>query len=295
MLNTYYNPVRTYHGVGSLSVLPQLVNGLNPQKILLLIWDESVLENRYIKETAAAFADILTIKTFAWSNPEMFQLYEIYNETKNENYELVIAVGGGSVLDVGKSLCCLYAQTVESLEAMRTMIADKTYSKPQCKWIGIPTTAGTGSEVTCWATVWDSEHNKKYSVDTQDNYAYAAVIDPVLASSMPVKLAVSSALDAVCHAAESYWAKASNTVSRAAALSAIKIIMDNIDGLLCGKEEAHDAMAHGSMLAGLAFSNTRTTACHSISYPLTMKYHIPHGVAVSMLFGTCYAFKPAVY
>lgn len=124
---------------------------------------------------------------------------------------------------------------------------------------------------------------QKYSVDTQDNYAYAAVIDPVLASSMPVKLAVSSALDAVCHAAESYWAKASNTVSRAAALAAIKIIMENIDGLLCGKEEAHDAMAQGSMLAGLAFSNTRTTACHSISYPLTMKYHIPHGVAVSML------------
>ena len=124
---------------------------------------------------------------------------------------------------------------------------------------------------------------QKYSVDTQDNYAYAAVIDPVLASSMPVKLAVSSALDAVCHAAESYWAKAGNTVSRAAALSAIKVIMDNIEGLLCGKEEAHDAMAQGSMLAGLAFSNTRTTACHSISYPLTMKYHIPHGVAVSML------------
>ena len=91
----------------------------------------------------------------------MFQLYEIYNETKNENYELVIAVGGGSVLDVGKSLCCLYAKPVDSLEAMRNMIAAKTYSKPHCKWIGIPTTAGTGSEVTCWATVWDSEHNKK--------------------------------------------------------------------------------------------------------------------------------------
>lgn len=282
-MNTYYNPVRSYQGVGSLAVLPQLVKELNPARVLFLIWDESVLNNRYIKETADAFKDIITVKTFAWSNPEMFQLYEIYNETRHGNFELVIAVGGGSVLDVGKSLCCMYAQPVNSLEAMRNMIAGKSYHKPYCKWIGVPTTAGTGSEVTCWATVWDSEHNKKYSVDTQDNYAYAAVIDPVLASSMPVKLAVSSALDAVCHATESYWAKASNTVSRAHALAAIKIIMDNIDGLLCGKEEAHDAMAQGSMLAGLAFSNTRTTACHSISYPLTMKYHVPHGVAVSML------------
>lgn len=282
-MNTYYNPVRTYQGVGSLAVLPQLVRGLNPQKILLLVWDGSVLENRYIKETAAEFKDILTVRTFASSNPEMYELYEVYSETKTENYELVIAVGGGSVLDVGKSLCCLYASSVNSVEEMRSLISDKAYNKPACKWIGVPTTAGTGSEVTCWATVWDSEHNKKYSVDTQDNYAYAAVVDPVLASTMPVKLAVSSALDAVCHAAESYWAKASNTVSRAHALAAIKIVMDNIEGLLCGKEEAHDAMAQGSMLAGLAFSNTRTTACHSISYPLTMKYHIPHGVAVSML------------
>lgn len=282
-MNIYYNPVRTYQGAGSLAVLPQLIEKLAPAKILLLIWDERVLQNRYLKETAAAYADRLQIKTFAWSNPEMFQLYEMYNETKNGGFELIIAVGGGSVLDVGKALCCLYAQPVASPEELRRLIAGKTYTKPSCRWIGVPTTAGTGSEVTCWATVWDSEHNKKYSVDTEENYAYAAVVDPVLAASMPVRLAVSSALDAVCHAAESYWAKASNAVSRAHALAAIKIIMANMNGLLCGKEEAHNAMAVGSMLAGLAFSNTRTTACHSISYPLTMKYHIPHGVAVSML------------
>ena len=99
----------------------------------------------------------------------MFQLYEIYNETKNENYELVIAVGGGSVLDVGKSLCCLYAKPVDSLEAMRQYDCRKNLQQTALQVIGVPTTAGTGSEVTCWATVWDSEHNKKYSVDTQDN------------------------------------------------------------------------------------------------------------------------------
>ena len=125
-MNTYYNPVRTYQGVGSLSVLPQLVNGLNPKKILLLIWDESVLENRYIKETAAAFADILTVKTFAWSNPEMFQLYEIYNETKNENYELVIAVGGGSAMDTAKLASILYG--VEGVKNCHLLTPDEDVS-----------------------------------------------------------------------------------------------------------------------------------------------------------------------
>ena len=100
---------------------------------------------------------------------------------------------------------------------------------------------------------------------------------------MPLKLAVSSALDAAAHAVESYWAEGTNCVARALALQAIRMIMGNLDGLFEGKAEAHDAMAKGSMLAGLAFSNTKTTACHSISYPLTMRYHIPHGAAVSML------------
>lgn len=282
-MNKYYNPVRVLQGKNSLENLSELVQELGSKKILLLVWDESVLQNYNLQCFAAAHSEQLIIKSFAYSNPEVEQLYAVYEETKNMGIDLIIPVGGGSVLDVGKSLCCLYGSSISSADELRSLIADKAYNQPSCKWIGVPTTAGTGSEVTCWATVWDSKNGKKYSVDTNKNYAYAAIVDPVLASSMPVKLAVSSALDAVCHAAESYWAKASNVVSRAEALAAIKIIMDNIDGLLCGKECAHDKMAQGSMLAGMAFSNTRTTACHSISYPLTMKYHIPHGVAVSIL------------
>lgn len=141
--------------------------------------------------------------------------------------------------------------------------------------------------MTCWATIWDSPHNVKYSIDSPENYAYAAVVDPQLAATMPLGLAVSSALDAAAHAAESYWANTANVVSRALALDAIRTIMGHMDLLLTdsANPEAHDQMAKRSMLAGLAFSNTRTTACHSISYPLTMRYHIPHGVAVSLLLG----------
>ena len=288
-MNCYYNPVRTYLGYGSLDQLSTLAQECaSPEAtILLLVWNESVLEVPQIAEFAAKEHNRLVVQPFTASNPELTQLYEMYCRTRMLNVGLVIAIGGGSVLDVGKSLCCLYGREIPSVDALRSGIRSKAYGTPGCRWIGIPTTAGTGSEVTCWATVWDSPNNAKYSVDTPQNYAYAAVVDPVLAASMPLKLAVSSALDAVAHATESYWAKASNTVSKALALRAIRTVMESIDELLISSDSrfAHAAMAKGSMLAGLAFSNTRTTACHSISYPLTMQCHIPHGVAVSLLMG----------
>lgn len=288
-MNYYYNPVRTCQGYGSLNQLSKLAQTCaSPEStILLLVWNKSVLEIPEIAEFVAQEKHHLVVQPFTASNPELTQLYEMYRHTRMLNVGLVIAIGGGSVLDVGKSLCCLYGKEIASEEDLRKMIRNKTYGSPACPWIGVPTTAGTGSEVTCWATIWDSPNNAKYSVDTPENYAYAALVDPTLAASMPLKLAVSSALDAVAHATESYWAKASNTVSKALALSAIRTIMGSIDTLLedSGNEDAHNAMANGSMLAGLAFSNTRTTACHSISYPLTMQCHIPHGVAVSLLIG----------
>ena len=186
-------------------------------------------------------------------------------------------------MDVGKSLCCLYGHRIPDVDALREMIREKNYGTPQAQWIGVPTTAGTGSEVTCWATIWDPEQDAKRSVECRENYAWAALVDPHLAEGMPLKLAVSSGLDAAAHAVESYWARGTNCVSRALALEAVRLVMENMEGLLAGQQEAKEAMSRGSMLAGLAFSNTKTTACHSISYPLTMHYQIPHGTAVSML------------
>ena len=285
-MNRYYNPVRTLEGPGCVGQLVPLLKEMNLErrKILLLAWGLAVLEH-------PAFAGLLKESCgyqvrpliFQASNPTVEQLYETYQKTRAFEPEVVIAVGGGSILDVGKSLCCLYGKDLQSPDALRELIQEKAYGHPAARWIGIPTTAGTGSETTCWATIWDPEQDAKRSVECQENYAWAALVDPELAAGMPLKLAVSSALDAVAHAVESYWAKGSNCVSRALALEAIRTVMGSMEDLLAGKPAAHDAMARGSMLAGLAFSNTKTTACHSISYPLTMHYGIPHGVAVSIL------------
>lgn len=284
-MNYYHNPVRLYWDTHCIKYVKDVIGELNVKKVLLIKWSETALENQAGKELyEALYGCDVTELVFEKSNPDIVDLYELYQNKKQEKLELVIAVGGGSVLDIAKSFAAILDNEYASIEELRQAIIEKNTGKPACPWIGIPTTAGTGSEVTCWATVWDAEKGSKLSLEDKRNYAYAAYIEPEFTMSMPMKLVVSSALDAVAHATESYWAKAHNMVSSIYALKAISMIMTNLELLMEDqKEEYYLAMAEASMLAGRAFSNTKTTACHSISYPLTLRYGIPHGVAVSML------------
>ena len=284
-MNRYYNPVRTVEGDGCLSRLPAVLAemALPEKRVLVLAWSRQALEHPAVAallEEDSGFQAKGVV--FTASNPTVEQLFQVWQETQDFAPEAVVAIGGGSVLDVGKSMCCLYGRDLKSVQDVREAVAGGKL-RPAARWIGVPTTAGTGSEVTCWATVWDPEQDCKRSLESRENYAYAALVDPALAKGMPVRLAVSSALDAAAHAVESYWANHTNAVSRGLALEAVATIMGGIDRLLENAPAAHEAMARGSLLAGLAFSNTKTTACHSISYPLTMHYGIPHGAAVAML------------
>ena len=284
-MDQFWNPVHTVVGDGAAAETADVLRQMGAQgkNVLLLVWNNALLEREGFAGLLANQDFKVTPYCFQASNPTVGQLFETYRQTRELRPAAVVAVGGGSILDVGKSLCCLYGADISSAEELRAAIREKTLPSPAARWIGIPTTAGTGSEVTCWATIWDPDKNAKLSVESKENYAYAALVDPSLAAGMPVSLAVSSGLDAAAHAVESYWAKASNTVSKGLALRAVDIIMKDMDRLIEGCPDAHLSMAKGSMMAGMAFSNTKTTACHSISYPLTMRYHIPHGAAVSML------------
>lgn len=282
-MNTYYNPVKTICGSNSCEEIKNIIAEDEYKRILLIVWKEAILEMDSFKSIMNDKNKNTKAICFNESNPTVEQLFEVYKNTNDFSPDMVIAVGGGSVMDVGKSLCCLYGKKIADCNELRNIISSGNYKKPESKWIGVPTTSGTGSEVTCWATIWDPAMGVKRSVESRANYALAAIVDSVLTKDMPLTLAVSSALDAVAHAVESYWAKASNVVSKALALGAIRMIMQHMDELLEGKNNARKYMAQGSMMAGLAFSNTKTTACHSISYPLTMHYNIPHGTAVSML------------
>ncbi|MFR7485196.1 MAG: phosphonoacetaldehyde reductase [Acutalibacter sp.] len=281
-MNRYYNPVRTLEGPGCLRQLPQVLEEMTlPQrKVLVLAWSQQALEHPAVaallgKESGVEAKSLV----FTASNPTVEQLFQVWRETTAFAPEVVVAIGGGSVLDVGKSLCCLYGRELESLQALREAITDGKLH-PAAQWIGVPTTAGTGSEVTCWATIWDPEQNCKRSLESQENYAYAALVDPELAQGMPVQLAVSSAL-MLPPMRWSYWANPQCCV-RGLALEAIVTVMGELTA--CWKMPRRPRSHGPRQPAGRAgIYNTKTTACHSISYPLTMRYHIPHGTAVALL------------
>ena len=272
-MNRYYNPVRTIEGAGCAAELTGLLEsmGLAGRNVLVLVWSEAVLD-------LPAFAGLsnagFTVRTqvFRASNPTVEQLFETYQATRDFAPEAVVAVGGGSIMDVGKSLCCLYGKELPDADALRRLIEEKDYGRPSARWIGVPTTAGTGSEVTCWATIWDPEKDAKRSVECRENYAFAALVDPELAAGMPLPLAVSSALDAAAHAIESYWANGSNAVSRGLAVEAIRTIMGGMDGLLAGTMEAHDAMARGSMMAGLQQYQDHRLPLHLLPVDHALRY-----------------------
>ena len=187
-MNRYYNPVRTIQGPGCIAELENVLTEMDlPHKrVLVLAWDMSVFD----LPAVAALADPekgwdVQPRCFCESNPTVEQLFEIYQETRGFAPDVVVAVGGGSIMDVGKSLCCLYGREIHQVSELRTVIQLKLYDEPQARWIGVPTTAGTGSETTCWATIWDPEQDVKRSVECQQNYAYAALVDPELGTGMP--------------------------------------------------------------------------------------------------------------
>lgn len=215
------------------------------------------------------------------ANPDIHLVEKILSDLKKP--DLIIAVGGGSSIDLAKAISALYEYKNENV---LELIKNKTYldNDNAIPIISVPTTAGTGSECTKWATIWDMDNLKKYSIDAEYLYPKESWLVAELTSTMDKYMTLATGLDALSHAMESYWSKPSNRYTRTLARDSIRIIrkylplvLNELDNL-----EYRKQMLMGSFFAGLAFSNTRTTAAHSISYPLTMMYGINHGFAVAI-------------
>jgi phosphonate metabolism-associated iron-containing alcohol dehydrogenase len=197
----------------------------------------------------------------------------------------LIAVGGGSAIDTAKLLQVATSRgDYESL--FKALAAGEqpavTHAMPL---VAVPTTAGTGSEVTPWATLWDrtSGTPKKYSLHVAETWPECAIVDPALTLSAPMAVTRNSALDALSHSLESIWNVNANPVSDTLAVEAARTVIATLPALLesPAERELRTAMSRASLMAGLAFSNTRTALAHSISYEMTLRHGLPHGLACS--------------
>jgi phosphonate metabolism-associated iron-containing alcohol dehydrogenase len=282
-VSAFHNPVRIRFGD---SVLDELAELAGPRRAIILTTEGmarrgtlGLVEKELADRVAARVADIAPL-------PTVRSCQEAYRLVRANDTELIVALGGGSVMDTAKAVAAQYGSGSEigwlSAHLRDGLSVPDAFDPPAI--IAIPTTAGTGSEVTMWGTIWDEETGGKHSISHPRLYPEAALLIPRLTTTVPRRTTVASALDALSHAMEAIWNRSANLVSDAVAVRAIGIIPAALMRVLDVPDDrsAREALLSASLLAGLAISNTRTALAHSISYPLTSELGLPHGIAASL-------------
>lgn len=276
---SFHNPVRIVFGRDALSNLPALVN--NRSYVLVTYGDPVFVP--IVEQIKTLLGEPCLLISNVSPNPDFADLVGHCKQWRHcaSEPQLIIALGGGSVMDTAKVLAAAagdFCRVRGYLESGAG--ADQLATTPL---LAIPTTAGTGSEVTSWATVWHAAENRKYSLNLPSLYPETALVDPVLTEQLPIGLTVSTALDALSHALESLWNRHCNGVSQSLAVSAARGIIENLPALVNDPADPvlRQRIALAALQAGLAFSNTKTALAHNISYPITMQYGVVHGIACS--------------
>ncbi|BBK40327.1 alcohol dehydrogenase EutG [Allostella vacuolata] len=274
----YQNPVRVQFGVGALDQVAPAIAG-RPWALVTYDMD---LFRALGQRIARQAGPPVTIVDDIQANPDFADLGGVCRRFAAAGRTgVVVALGGGSVIDAAKVL----AAAGGDFAAVRAHLVDGTPldAGRVLPVLAVPTTAGTGSEVTCWATVWDAAGGRKYSIAHPGLYPEAAIVDPALTLAAPHGLTLATGLDALSHALESLWNVNANPVSAQFAIAAAREVLDVLPRLLeqPGDVALRARQSQASLLAGLAFSNTKTALAHNISYDVTLRHGTAHGIACS--------------
>lgn len=245
----------------------QLHDGHKISRILLVsdLPLEALAITRYFRDLAAHLrVEVVHFRGFK-SNPDYESVVEGTRVYKANQCDAIVAVGGGSSMDVAKCI------------KLSAMLENGGKNIP---FLAVPTTAGTGSEATRFAIVY--YQGKKQSITNEKCIPDAVIEDPSVLDTLPDYQRKATMLDALCHAIESYWSVASTEESRRYAAEALKMIFDNVFGYLKNNPVQNERMLQAANLAGKAINITRTTAPHAFGYNLTSVYGTAHGHAVAL-------------
>ncbi len=276
---SYHMPTKIVFGINELENISKYING----RKTLVITSNGFVKRGLVEKLQKLDNNIVTVFTDVKSHPEFKDLELAYEAIHKNDFELILAIGGGSVLDASKYFS-VYNEKKESkfvTNIIKGNIEKKDYKTIPI--ISVPTTAGTGSEITPWATIWDMDEKKKYSLHLPELFSKIALYDPTLTLSVPKDITIQTGLDTLSHALESIWNKNANPITINYAIKSAKIIMKYLPLLVNDLQnlEYRTEILKACMYAGLAFSNTQTAIAHAMSYYITVNKGIPHGIACS--------------
>ena len=248
-----------------------------------VIVDKNVAGNKNIIELIEVLrtrVDIVS-KIIGISEPTTDIVNEVSSWFKKEKVDFFIGIGGGSTLDLTKAVSAMVVNpgNVEEYHGTNKEI------KASVKKMMIPTTAGTGSEVTPGAVLINKKKNFKRGLSSKFMVPDYAVLNAALTVEMPERVAASTGLDALGHAIESYTAKNANEITRMYSKEAFNLVFNNLIKVFDDKNNLANRknIQLGACLAGYSIYNSNTGACHALSYPLGIYHNVPHGVAVALL------------
>lgn len=279
----FYNPVKIISGEKALDSLGHELGQLGANRPLILT-DQGVSKaglTRLVKaalDEAEIAATVLYDRVAPDSSPVIVD--EAANVFRNNDCDAIVSLGGGSVIDTGKAVNLVVSEGVDSL----VKLVGVKLRKAMRPFIVIPTTAGTGSEVTYAAMIRDDQQNQKLLFASYQLFPKTAILDPRMTVSLPPLVTAATAVDALTHAIEACICKPKNPFSDAHAMMAVELIAKHLPGVLADTNDLQGRfyLANAACLAGAAFSNSGVGVIHALGHALGGVCHVPHGVAMNI-------------
>jgi alcohol dehydrogenase len=270
-------PTKIIFGPGCIKELPNQLHALGVSRPLI-VSDAGVVSAGVLEKVLGVLPEEKKYKVFdgVEANPKDVNVSSGAEAYRAFGADCIVAVGGGSPIDAAKSIGVLVANGASEIKAFEGKNAP---SKPLPPLVCVPTTSGTGSELTFSSVITDTKNNYKMTVKNPFTAAKAAVCDPELTLTVPPAVTAATGMDALTHAIEAYTATCSEPISDAAALYAIELIYGSlVTAFNNGNDiEARSRMLMGSMLGGIAFSHSDVASVHCIAESLGGLYDLPHG------------------
>jgi len=274
----YRQPVEIHFGLGSIQYLRDAIRCVEGSRGLLVTSPSFVRKGE--DQIMIGLSEDLISRVYSevTPNPDVEHCDKCAGMLREDRCDFVVALGGGSVIDCAK----LAASVCRSDKPASFYLDGNPLPDDSLPVIAIPTTAGTGSEVTSVAVISDHSRGIKVPLCSDRFYPRVAIVDPALTVGMPPYLTACTGFDALCHAIEAYWSRNHQPICDALAIKAARLVLDNLVEACNSSIKARVNMAEASLIAGLAFAQPRTNSSHVCSYPLTGRYGIPHGEACAM-------------